>query len=144
MIRDAFINGISLHAIRQRLLENSILTLERAFEQARTLDSAKKSSEAYTANGNSVGLVASTSKATDVPSELPGIKTPTSAAATNNASKLCYFCGQSYRSRSNSPAKNSTCYKCEKEVHFAKVCKSKGKDNTDTNACSYTSNLCVI
>ena len=144
MIRDAFINGISSHAIRQRLLKNSVLTLERAFEQARTLDSAKKSSEAYRANGNSVGLVASTSKATDVPIELPGTETPTSATATNTASKLCYFCGQSYHSRSNCPAKNSTCYKCDMKGHFAKVCKSKGKDNTDTNACLYTSNLCVI
>ena len=42
MIRDAFINGISSHAIWERLLENRVLTLERAFEQARTLDSAKK------------------------------------------------------------------------------------------------------
>ena len=132
IIRDAFISGISLHAIRQHLLENSALTLKRVFEQARALDSSKKSSEAYTANGNCVGLVASTSKTTEVSTELPGTERQTSAAAANNASKLCYFCGGSYHSRSNCPAKNSTCYKCDKKGHFAKVCKSKGKDNTDT------------
>ena len=108
MIRDAFINGIISHAIRQRLSENSVLSLERAFEQARTLDSAKKSSEAYAANGNSVRLFAITSKATDVATELPGTETSTSAAATNNASKLCYFCGRSNHRGSNCPAKNST------------------------------------
>ena len=135
---------ISSHAIRQRLSENSVLTLERVFELARTLDSAKKSSEAYTANGNSVGLVASNSKATDVPTEFPGPETPTSAAATNDASKLCDFCGRSYHSRSNCSAKTSTCYTRDMKGHFVKVCKSNGKDNTDTNACLYTSNLCVI
>ena len=30
--RDAFINGISSHVIRQRLLENSELTVDRAFQ----------------------------------------------------------------------------------------------------------------
>ena len=138
MIRDAFINDISSHAIRQCLLENSVLALERAFEQARTLDSTKKSSETYAANGNSVGLVASTSKATDMPTERTGTETPTSAAVTNNTSQLCYFCGRGYHSRSNCPSKNSTCYKCNKKGHFAKVYKSKGKDNTDTNVCLYT------
>ena len=137
MIRDAFINDFSSHAIWQRLLENRALTLKRAFEQARALDSSKKSSKAYRANGNSLGLVASTSKATAVSFELPGTETPTSAASTNNASKLRYFCERSYHSRSNCPAKNSTCYKCDKKGHFAKVCKSKGKDNTDTmHVCS--------
>ena len=36
-IRDAFINGIRSREIRQRLLENKTLTLDQAFEQARTL-----------------------------------------------------------------------------------------------------------
>jgi len=47
MIRDAFINGLLSHAIRQRLLENRELELATAFEQARTLDLAQKNSEAY-------------------------------------------------------------------------------------------------
>ena len=37
MIRDAFINGITSHSIRQRLLENAELSLEQGFETARTL-----------------------------------------------------------------------------------------------------------
>ena len=47
LIRDAFINGLSSPNIRQRLLENTTLTLDRAFTQARTLDQAQKSSHAY-------------------------------------------------------------------------------------------------
>ena len=46
-IRDAFINGILSSHIRQRLLENKILSLQDAFEQARALDTAQKSSDSY-------------------------------------------------------------------------------------------------
>ena len=147
MIRDAFINGISSHTIRQRLLENNELTLERAFEQARTLDSAQKSSEVYTVNGHNGGTLASTSTVPDVtgpraPREpISTIKNST-LAATNNVSKLCYFCGRTYHSRSNCPAKNAVCYKCNKKGHFSVVCKTK--INNNASACMYNSNLCAI
>ena len=48
LIRDALINGLSSANIRQRLLENTTLTLDRAFTQAHTLDQAQKSSNAHT------------------------------------------------------------------------------------------------
>ena len=46
-IRDAFITGISSNYIRQRLLENSTLDLEAAFNQARSFEIVQKTSEAY-------------------------------------------------------------------------------------------------
>ena len=45
-IRDAFITGS--HSICQRLLENKTLDLKTMFDQARSLESAMKSSESYT------------------------------------------------------------------------------------------------
>ena len=47
-IRDAFITGLLSNSIRQRLLENKTLDLKTMFDQARSLESAMKSSEAYT------------------------------------------------------------------------------------------------
>ena len=41
-MRDAFINGISSHSIRQRPLENKTLTLAQAYYQARSLHCAEK------------------------------------------------------------------------------------------------------
>ncbi|XP_012561167.1 uncharacterized protein LOC101236254 [Hydra vulgaris] len=41
MIRDAFINGLLSNSIRQCLLENKMLDLSSAFDQARSLDVAK-------------------------------------------------------------------------------------------------------
>ena len=47
MIRDSFINGITSNYIRQRLLENAELSLDRAYEIAQTLHTAQKNSELY-------------------------------------------------------------------------------------------------
>ena len=47
MIRDSFINGLTSSYIRQRLLENSELSLDRAYEIAHTLHTAQKNSELY-------------------------------------------------------------------------------------------------
>ena len=53
MIRDAFINGISSPEIRQRLLEHKVLSMDDAYNQAVTLDDAKKDNLAF---GNNSGL----------------------------------------------------------------------------------------
>ena len=47
LIRDAFINGLNSHTIRQRLLENSELTADQAFDIAISLSAAQQHSEAY-------------------------------------------------------------------------------------------------
>ena len=41
-IRDAFINGITSHSIRQRLLENCTSNLEEAFNKARSMEAAER------------------------------------------------------------------------------------------------------
>ena len=46
-IRGSFINGLQSKGIRQRLLENKILDLKTAFDQARALEMAQKNSESY-------------------------------------------------------------------------------------------------
>ena len=47
LVRDAFVNGIASHSIRQRLLENSELTITQAFDNARSLRTAQEHSAAY-------------------------------------------------------------------------------------------------
>ena len=46
-IRDAFIGGIISNEIRQRLLEDSNLTLQVAFEKAHSLETAQRKAESY-------------------------------------------------------------------------------------------------
>ena len=46
-IRDAFISGILSNKIRQRLLEDHNLSLQNAFDKARSLEIAQKNAETY-------------------------------------------------------------------------------------------------
>jgi len=115
MVRDAFINGLLSHVIRQMLLENRELDLATAFEQARTLDLAQKNSEAY-----DLGKVLASSvsdEASEVHSQ--------NQEVTGSSRKLSFFCGFSYHDRKVCPAKGNVCHLCKKKGHFAKVCRSK-------------------
>ena len=49
-IRDAFIRGLKCPRIRQRLLVNTLLTLDEAFEQARALELAEVQAASYMGN----------------------------------------------------------------------------------------------
>ncbi|CAB4020462.1 Hypothetical predicted protein, partial [Paramuricea clavata] len=49
-VRDAFITDLLSGNIRQRLLENKTLDLQTAFDQARALDMAQKTSKTYNSN----------------------------------------------------------------------------------------------
>ena len=52
-VRDAFISGIRSHEIRQKLLENTELSMEQIFSQARTLQTAHTNAAGYRVNENS-------------------------------------------------------------------------------------------
>ena len=65
-IRDAFISGLSSTHIRQRLLERTELSLETAFDHARSLDMAEKQSQLYRSDPISAAVK---TKQTNVDSE---------------------------------------------------------------------------
>ena len=121
-IRDVFINGINSASIRQRRLKSSTLSLEEAYQQARTLEQAQKQSASY---DNSIVLGI----------EQQDIKNQSTIAATLNKDKdlrkitetkeQCYFCGNARHQRINCPAREAQCRKCKKKGHWAKVCKSQ-------------------
>ena len=126
-VRDAFISGLISNQIRQRLLENVTLDLATMFDQARSLDTAQKSSESYTSSSYNTAAVQ------------PPIGKVEHDSSHNNStqhifrdqsaavkSKSCYFCGRSpYHPRFRCPAKNSTCDNCGKRGHWREVCKGE-------------------
>lgn len=116
-IRDSFITGLHSSYIRQRLLENSVLTLSSAYDKARALESAQSQAESYV-HGNNDNTVAVVKN--DVYNEQPD-----HLAFTNVNSNKCFFCGGARHHRSKCPARNAECLKCAKKGHFAKVCKMK-------------------
>lgn len=131
-IRDSFITGLQSAYIRQRLLENSTLTLQNAFDQARSLDMARQHAGSYGDNSSFV-TTASTSTINPTSSHsLPESDASCSAAVTKTptTTRTCYFCGFSGHPRSRCPARDSNCNLCSKPGHFAKVCKSKHSPTT--------------
>ena len=125
LIRDAFINGIQAQHIRQRLLENTTLTLDAAFTQARSLELAQKSSESY----NQIPL-----NAVSKIEHKPSIEDePDQSVIAASKGKKCFFCGYNYHNRQQCPAKEATCNNCGKTGHFSKVCQSKKPSNTSAS-----------
>ena len=134
MIRDSYINGLLSNAIRQRLLENTTLTLEQAHTQARSLDQADRNASMYS-QGNQLVACAADSESDNAPT----------LAAQHK--KVCYFCGGNRHPRSQCPARDKECSFCAKKGHFAAVCMSKAQPKHSTkdsvSASMYQPHLCT-
>ncbi|KAL1454481.1 hypothetical protein WDU94_010725 [Cyamophila willieti] len=117
-IRDAFISGLTSARIRQRLLENTTLTLEEAYNQARALELAEQQSASYV-NPTLHDVTACQEDFVE-----------TTAAAQSH--KTCYFCGNSWHPRSSCPAKEAQCSTCSKTGHYSRVCQSKASTSRGT------------
>ena len=147
MVRDSFINGLSSKYIRQRLLENSKLSLNRAYKIARTLHTAQKNSELYTQQSHQIipTNVAAASTSDDLSQTID--TNQNSLAVIKNSNRLpkksCYFCGGFlHTNRASCPARDAVCHNCSKKGHFAKVCQSSKK--TPTVNAIYKPSLCTI
>ncbi|XP_065658048.1 uncharacterized protein LOC136082565 [Hydra vulgaris] len=147
-IRDLFISEITSNYIRQRLLENSTLNLQSAFNQARSLDIAQRNSESYIQKPLSL----STS-----PNIGAIIKLPEESSAALNAMPVhpqtnCIYCGNQPHNqlnqtsaRKNCLAQNVTCFKCGKKGHFSKVCLGWTiKKTHSVTAAVHKSSLCTV
>ena len=127
-VREAFINGMKSGAIRQRLLENTTLTLEAAVDQARAMESAQQQSETYCNPGYQINAATEQREAPQHHEEPKRTALPTFASDTepqlSAAVNKCFFCGRIRHPRSLGPARNVLCNNYDKKGHFAKVCRS--------------------
>ncbi|XP_059045830.1 uncharacterized protein LOC131841531, partial [Achroia grisella] len=138
-IRDAFIGGLVSPVIRQRLLENSTLTLDAAFQQAQSLELAEIHNQNYLRDTNPV--INNTNNCSNIPvlkdsMSADNKNTDVTVAATpnyRNTFESCYFCGEKRHPRRFCPAASSTCLSCGKRGHFAKVCRNKSQRNAATS-----------
>ena len=115
LVRDAFVNGLALHHIRQRLLENNELTVDRAYTTAMSFHMAQEHSAVY--------YLETRVTVTMSPKDEP---TTTKQALMTTTRRQCFFCGRAYHERKYCPAINSACFSCGKIGHFSRVCRSSG------------------
>ncbi|CAB0007380.1 unnamed protein product, partial [Nesidiocoris tenuis] len=121
-VRDAFVKGLVSSDIRQKLLENSILSLDEAAAKARAIESSVKQSQIYCSHSSNMSepVFSSTQNSNHNAKEIA----PVSALQT----RKCYFCGSTrLHPRIECPARDSVCSLCKKRGHFPKVCLSRGK-----------------
>ncbi|XP_065650546.1 uncharacterized protein LOC136078689 [Hydra vulgaris] len=133
-ICDSFINGLSCHHIRQRLLENSSLKLTEAYNQARSLENVQINNELY--SHTEYNYVATINKHSECITKLASVSTKPSGP--------CYFCGSKCHPRQSCPARDAEYNNCGKKGHFKKVCKSSKNFVTSAPANFHAPSLASI
>ena len=116
-IRDAFIAGLTSCDIRRRLLEERTLTLAQAFEKARALDSAQKSSDQYQSNSAYTAAMFEKQSLEESPQS-------SLAVFQTQKDSRCYYCGGNVHARYRCPARNAICRGCGRKGHYENVCQN--------------------
>ena len=120
MIRDRIVVGIRDKALSERLQLDPDLTLESAKRRVRQREAVHKQQTVLQKpvaikEEKSLDAVKHFSKRPQRKSHVPA----------THRSERCTRCGRMQHKRNQCPARESTCYKCNKKGHFASVCRTK-------------------
>ena len=112
------------------------MTLQAAFNKARSLETAQKNAEMYHASIPQQTIPPQIAKlqssANDEQSTEPACSSGKYSDATNDN---CMFCGNKRHPRKFCSAKSVPCFKCSKRGHFSKVCRTISPlDNNGTSS----------
>ena len=147
-VRNAFINGLASHHIRQRLLKSKELTVDQAFNKARSLFQAQEYSATYLSSMSGTNSVAASSTRTEDNSEneadinlSPVTSGEVLAVATFSGGRKCYYCGQRYHCRADCLVKEVSCNSSGNMGDFSCVCRFKGTKPTKKPSVGQTSAL---
>ena len=136
LIRDQLVVGITDRKVKERLLREPDLALDKAVQICQAAETATLHMQALT-----VGATAS-----DVPETTVNAvkqKKPSSAAQrvdhprnqrNKSAKSKCSSCGYEHAVEGRCPATGQTCYRCKAMNHFASVCRNTAKVHDVENA----------
>ena len=127
-LRDRFVCGLRSEATQKKLLTESALTIAKAVEVALSMEAAHKNAQAMKPVAPLVGQVAPNQEHTDPedtltiqPGRLPDKPAPLQGA---NWPRGCYRCGSTTHGGPECSHRETTCHKCGKVGHLARVCRS--------------------
>ena len=120
MLRDRLVLGVNDEALQQRLLEESALTFESAFEKCQAWDAARNNAKEILRPASDAAY------ATDAVQH-----TRHSVPARNDKQyeqqwrqKACFRCLSRRHAPAKCPFKDKSCFRCGKTGHVAKACKT--------------------
>ena len=132
MIRDRFVCGITENSIRQKMLQEPKLSLEKCLDVCRSAEATSAHLRAISGQSTSTDRPVDTVNALDKRKQTKappkrrskGPKQPISGPKEDFL-KCCKHCGRSYiKLRFKCPAFDKVCSACNKPNHFAEMCKS--------------------
>lgn len=124
MIRDKIVFGLNDQRLKERLLRESNLTLEKAIDLCRAAETAKAQIQAMTTTGQERAIHAvNKTKGKDSQQWKQGRRQQTQSFNNKGKDQACRKCGKSHRPR-QCPAFGVSCRKCGKLNHYAKMCES--------------------
>ena len=123
LIRDQIVVGINDPKLRERLLRETDLTLEKAIKLCRITEQSQNQSKIFISPTTQTGNIDSVKK------EAPPVDTAKSKNEDPRRIMKCKFCAASH-DRGNCPAYGATCHKCKGRNHYARCC-FKSKNGTE-------------
>ena len=127
MLRDQLIEYVTNANIREKLLLEPNLTLDKAMTIATQIESAAAQAKCMAGDKPSLQVQAVQKKSFRPRHQnKPPTHAPSPTAATGKSSRACFRCGSdSHLANAPScPAIKATCKSCQKRGHFARVCRS--------------------
>ena len=118
LLRDRLVTGTKTAKVRENLLKEKKLTLEKAIDIARAAESTAVQMKVMSAES---GLSAVKEKEKEQSENVPSV--------SSGWIKDCRFCGRNHERRS-CPAFGQICAYCKKKNHFVAKCPAKGKVST--------------
>lgn len=114
MLKDKIVFGIKSNQVREKLLTEDNLDLTKATTICKTSEQASKQLDEFEGKSKTDKILVVKNKNTK---------------KEQNENFDCKRCGTNHKSR-ECPAFNKQCIKCNKNGHFAKMCRSKMKQDT--------------
>ena len=137
VLRDQLVEHVLNPKIRERLLMDSALTLEKAVNTATQIEAAYEQAKAICEPRTASAAVhavhhAHTRRGRDR-GKPQRQNTTTTATASQQGKKTCYRCGsyQHLANAANCPAVSVVCRSCQKRGHFSKVCRATQTRNRE-------------
>lgn len=123
LIKDLLICGLQSNVLRETLLKDTDLDLEKAINVCRTSEIAKQQSSVVTMETGKTEEIHRVAVASSQERQRRN-----NNEESSRTYKQCYRCGGRYHIKSNCPAMGKICNLCKKENHYAKVCKTKSRN----------------